>query len=187
MLAVVVCVAFLCGDEKWALKALLTQNFNKCDWLYAITASTVLSILLFRAVRRHSTKIFITHFSVCFRIFYTTRTQLPTTLRKRIGDLCKKAARKKKLNRIHLHSMLAVVVGKEKKKKKRERRIAKFLMETNKSCCGREKDEFSYFLCDKNDDPWFYSPTKEYFYSIFMLFNAYLYEAQNIIFFAPRF
>lgn len=38
MLAVVVCVVFECGYEKWALKALLTQNFNKCDWLYAITA-----------------------------------------------------------------------------------------------------------------------------------------------------
>lgn len=84
----------------------------------------VLSILLFRAVRRQSTKIFITHFSVCFRIFYTTRTQLPTTLRKRIEDLCKKAARKKKQNSPSLDA--AAVVGKEKKKKKRKEELPSF-------------------------------------------------------------
>lgn len=74
MLAVVVCVVFECGYEKWALKALLTQNFNKCDWLYAIrTVPFFFSMLFDGRAQKYLLHIFLFVFAYFTRLAHNYR------------------------------------------------------------------------------------------------------------------
>lgn len=77
-------------------------NFNKSDWFYAITAYSFILLFLVRCGLMEERKIFITHFyaSVCFRIFYSAHTQLQIMLRKRFGDLCKRAQEKEEASAV---------------------------------------------------------------------------------------